>query len=173
MPIYALGHREPTIHPEAFVHPEAVIIGDVTIGSHSSVWPSAVLRGDGAGSIVIGERTSVQDGCVIHTTDEFPTRVGNDCVIGHLVHLEGCVIEDECLIGVGAVVLHRVRVRTRAMVAANAVLLNDTEVPSGALAVGTPAVIKEGRARYEPIREGVESYLERTRLYPQELRRIG
>ncbi|MEY4373108.1 MAG: hypothetical protein RL219_1877 [Actinomycetota bacterium] len=169
--IYALGSSEPSIHPSAYVHPDAVIIGNVTIGAQSSIWPSAVLRGDD-GAIVVGERTSIQDGSVLHTTSHSPTTVGNDCVVGHLVHLEGCIIEDECLIGVGSIVLHRVRVGTGAVVAANCVLLNDTEVPAGALAVGTPAVIKEGRARLSDIRDGVQSYLRKNGRYQSELRRL-
>ena len=87
VPIYALGDLEPSIHPDAYVHPDAVIIGDVRIGALSSVWPGAVLRGDD-GYISIGERTSIQDNCVLHTTPIFPTVVGDDCVIGHLVHLD-------------------------------------------------------------------------------------
>ena len=88
VPIYALGDLEPTIHPDAFVHPDAVIIGDVRIGAESSIWPGAVLRGDD-GHIVIGDRPSIQDNCVLHTTPLWPTVVGDDCVVGHIVHLEG------------------------------------------------------------------------------------
>ena len=171
MPIYALGSREPTIDPTAFVHPDAVLIGDVTIGAESSVWPGAVLRGD-AGRVVIGARTSIQDNSVLHCTDEFPTIVGDDCVIGHIVHLEGCTIEPKVLIGSGSVVLHRVIVRTGAIVAANSVVLNGTEIPSGALAVGSPVTIKEGRARLSDIEEGVQAYLHKVRTYPGNLRRI-
>ncbi len=171
MPIYALGDQVPSIHPDAYVHPDAVVIGDVTIGAHSSVWPCAVLRGDD-GAIVVGQRTSVQDGCVVHTTPEHPTTIGDDCVIGHMVHLEACTIEPWCLIGVGSVVLHRVVVSSWAIVAANAVVLNDMMVPSGALAVGTPAVIKEGRARREDIERGVATYVERAARFRAELRRI-
>ena len=171
MPIYALGDLVPSIHPDAYVHPDAVVIGNVTIGAHSSVWPCAVLRGDD-GAITIGQRTSVQDGCVVHTTPEDPTTIGDDCVIGHMVHLEGCMIEPWCLIGVGSVVLHRVIVNSWAIVAANAVVLNDMVVPSGALAVGTPAVIKEGRARREDIERGVVTYVERAARFRAELRRI-
>ncbi len=172
MPIYALGLLEPTIHPDAFVHPDAVVIGDVRIGAFASVWPGAVLRGD-EGHIVIGERTSVQDNCVLHTTPESPTLVGNDCVVGHLAHLEGCTIHDGCLIGSGSIVLHRVQVHTGAIVGANAVVLNDTVVPAGALAVGSPATIKEGRASATAISEGVEAYVKRATSYPRDLRRIG
>jgi carbonic anhydrase/acetyltransferase-like protein (isoleucine patch superfamily) len=171
VPIYALGDQVPSIHPDAYVHPDAVVIGSVTIGADSSVWPGAVLRGDD-GEVIIGQRTSVQDNSVLHTTEEHPTVVGSDCVIGHMVHLEGCTIEPWCLIGVGSVVLHRVVVNSWAIVAANAVVLNDTIVPSGALAVGTPAVIKEGRARREDIERGVASYVERAARFRAELRRL-
>ncbi len=171
VPIYALGDRVPAIHPEAFVHPDAVIIGDVRVGALSTIWPGAVLRGD-EGYISIGERTSIQDNSVLHTTPEWPTVVGDECVVGHIVHLEGCTIESRCLIGNGSIVLHRVVVRTGAIVAANSVVLNDTEVPSGALAAGSPAVIKPGRADPEHVRRGVDAYVRRARTYPTDLRRI-
>ena len=171
MPVYALGDQVPSIHPDAYVHPDAVVIGNVTIGAHSSVWPGAVLRGDD-GEIIIGERTSVQDNCVLHTTVERATVVLDDCVIGHLVHLEACTIGPWSLIGNGSIVLHRAVVNSWAIVAANAVVLNDTIVPSGALAVGTPAVIKEGRARREDIEHGVATYVERAARFRSMLRRI-
>jgi carbonic anhydrase/acetyltransferase-like protein (isoleucine patch superfamily) len=109
--IYALGDRVPRIDPTAFVHPDAVIIGDVEIGAEASVWPGAVLRGDD-GAIRIGARTSIQDGSVLHCTPSLPTVVGAECVVGHIVHLEGCTIEDGALVGNGAVVLHRAVVRS-------------------------------------------------------------
>jgi carbonic anhydrase/acetyltransferase-like protein (isoleucine patch superfamily) len=171
VPIYALGDVVPTIHPDAYVHPDAVVIGRVRLGAGSSVWPGAVLRGDD-GDIVIGDRTSVQDGCVLHTTYVFPTIVGNDCVIGHMVHLEGCTIEDRCLVGNGSIVMHQVTVRTGSVVAANSVLLNGTEVPSGALAAGSPAVIKPGKARLADIDLAVDSYVQRAVRFRQDLRRI-
>ena len=171
MAIYALGDQVPAIHPEAFVHPEATVIGSVAIGAGSSVWPGAVLRGDG-GEIHVGERTSVQDNAVLHTTAEWPTIVGDECVLGHLIHLEGCTIENRVLVGNASMVLHRCRVRSGAIVAANAVVLNDTEVPSGAIAVGTPATIKEGRARQDDIDSGVEEYVKRAAIYRAGLRRL-
>lgn len=164
VPIYALGDRTPNIHPDAFIHPDAVIIGSVSIGADSSIWPCAVLRGD-TGRIVIGERTSIQDGSVLHTTPQHPTRVGDDCVIGHIVHLEGCTIETGVLIGNGSIVMHRVVVHTGAMVGANSVVLNGTDIPSGALAVGAPVVIKPGAARQELITGAVEAYVWKTGIY--------
>ena len=171
VPIYALGDQIPDIHPDAFVHPDAVIIGSVWIGAHSSVWPSAVLRGDD-GEIYIGERTSIQDGSVIHTTPEHATRVGNDCVIGHIVHLEGCTIEDNALVGNGSIILHAVLVGSRAIVGANSVLLDGTVVPSGALAVGSPAVIKPDRARPELITNAAATYIEKATRFKATMRRI-
>jgi carbonic anhydrase/acetyltransferase-like protein (isoleucine patch superfamily) len=147
------------------------VIGNVTIGPNASVWPGAVLRGDD-GAIRVGARTSIQDGCVLHTTAEHPTVVGEDCVIGHLVHLEGCTIEDASLVGNGAIVLHRVVVHSGAIVAANSVVLDDTDVPAGALAVGSPAVIKPGRARSEMIAPGAASYVERSIRFREQLRRL-
>lgn len=171
MPVYALGDREPVIDSRAYVHPDAVIIGAVAIGADSSVWPGAVLRGDD-GEIVIGERTSIQDGTVVHTTPFQHTTVGSDCVIGHIVHLEGCVIEDWAQVSSGSIVLHRAIVKSGAIVAANAVVLNDTVVPEGALAVGAPATIKEGRARRADIEMAVQAYLHKAERFRRELRRI-
>jgi carbonic anhydrase/acetyltransferase-like protein (isoleucine patch superfamily) len=171
MPIYALGSQVPQIDDAAYVHPDAVVIGSVTIGPDSSVWPGAVLRGD-EGEIRIGARTSIQDNCVLHTTADIPTVVGNRCVIGHIVHLEACTIHDDVLVGNGSIVLHEVVVHPWSIVAANSVVLNGTVVPAGAVAVGSPAIVKEGRARRQLITEGVDSYVARARLFRDELRRI-
>jgi len=169
MPIYALGDVEPTIHPEAFIHPDAVIIGDVHIGAQSSVWPSAVLRGDN-GPIRIGDRSSIQDGSVLHVTEDLATTVADDCTIGHLVHLEGCTIESGALVGNASIVLHRARVCTGALVASNAVVLNNMIVPAGALALGVPAKIREGAADAEQIRSSAEKYVAKVKRYKAELR---
>ena len=169
MALYALGDRVPTIHPEAFVHPDAVVIGDVHVGAQASIWPGAVLRGD-YGTILVGERTSIQDGTVVHAVAEFPTVVGASCVIGHIVHLEGCVIHDGALVGSGSVVLHHAHVHTGATVAAGAVVRNRGVVPPGALAVGVPAIIKEGGSDEAAIAEAVALYVANARRYQSELR---
>lgn len=141
VPVYAFGDHEPDIHPDAYVHPDATVIGRVSIGPESTVWPGAVLRGD-FGDIEIGARTSIQDGTVLHTTERWPTRVGDECVVGHIVHMEGCTIEDRCLIGSGSVVLNRARIGTGSVVGAQALVPEDTEVPHHSLALGVPARIK-------------------------------
>ena len=171
MPIYALGDQVPEIDETAYVHPDAVVIGSVKIGPGSTIWPGAVLRGDDAG-IRIGARTSIQDNAVLHTTPMDHTVVGDDCVIGHIVHLEGCTIMNGSLVGNGAMVLHRSIVHPGAIVAANSVVLYDVEVPTGALAVGSPATIKEGRADTTMIGLAAESYVERGHRFSRELRRI-
>lgn len=171
MAIYALGKLEPSISSKAFIHPDAVIIGSVDIGADSSVWPCAVLRGD-EGDIVVGECSSIQDGSVLHTTPQDPTIVGDRCVIGHIVHLEGCTIHDDVLVGNGSIVLHRVQARSGSIVGANSVVLNDTDIPAGALAVGSPAVIKPDRANADMIALGVEAYVQRARRFRTDLRRL-
>ncbi|MEO7429881.1 MAG: gamma carbonic anhydrase family protein [Acidimicrobiales bacterium] len=172
MPIYALGDIEPDIHPSAYVHPDAVVIGAVTIGPEASVWPCAVLRGD-TGGIVVGARTSVQDGTVVHTTPMHPTRIGRECVIGHNVHLEGCDIGNGVLIGSGAVVLNGAVVEAEALVAAGALVSGSMVVPSRAMALGVPATIKPDAVRPEvQIVPGMHVYIERGRTYRALLRRI-
>lgn len=171
MPIYALGDLEPTIASDAYVSPDAVVIGEVFIGSGSSIWPNAVIRGD-SGPIRIGERTSIQDGSVIHTTYHSPTTVGNDCVVGHIVHLEGCTIEDGALVGSGSVVLHGVVVGSGAIVGANAVCPDGLQVPPGAMALGVPAKIREGAANKDAIVIASTHYVENGARFAKDLRRL-
>lgn len=171
MAIFALGDREPKIDPTAFVHPDATIIGAVTIGPESTVWPQAVLRGD-YGEIVVGARTSVQDGAVLHATDEHHTRIGDDCVIGHIAHLEGCTVENGSLIGSGSVILHRAVIRSGALVGAGAVVPNDMDVPTGAMALGVPAKIRENTVAPGTFDENVASYVANGKRYQSELRRL-
>ncbi len=172
MAVYALGSAEPEIDPTAYVHPDAVVIGEVTLGPESSVWPSAVLRGD-PGGIVIGARTSIQDGTVVHTTPLHPTRVGDECVIGHLVHLEGCTIGDGALVGSGAIVLNGAVLEDECLVGAGALVPGNLTVPRRAMALGVPATLKLDAVRPDAqIRVGMEVYRERARTYREQLRRL-
>ncbi len=171
MPIYALGDAEPRIDPTAYVHPDAVVIGEVELGPEASVWPSAVLRGD-PGGIVIGARTSVQDGTVIHTTPVTPTRVGDDCVIGHLVHLEGCTIGNGVLVGSGAIVLNGAVIEDEALVGAGALVPGSLVVPARAKALGVPAVVQRDAVQVAHIQLARDVYRERGRTYRTELRRL-
>jgi carbonic anhydrase/acetyltransferase-like protein (isoleucine patch superfamily) len=172
MAIYRLGDLVPEIDPDAYVHPEAVVIGAVTVGPGASLWPCSVLRGD-RGTITIGARTSIQDGTVVHCGPGFPTVVGAGCVVGHLAHLEGCHVEDAALVGSGAVVLHHAVIGTGATVGANAVVPNRMVVPPGALAVGVPAVVREGGSHPVVIEFSAADYVENARHFKDALVRIG
>lgn len=171
MPVYALGDQVPVIDPTAYLAPGAVVIGSVTIGPESSIWPGAVLRGDD-GEIHIGARTSIQDGAIVHTTFFQPTTVGDECVIGHLAHLEGCIIHDGALVGSGAVVLHKAVVESGALVGAGAVVSGGTVVPARAMALGIPAKIRPDAVTPEMISLGMQSYVDRGHRYRRELRRL-
>ena len=171
MGIYALGDQVPEIDPTAYVHPDATVIGDVVLGPEASVWPGAVLRGDD-GSIRIGARTSIQDGSVLHCTPSLPTVVGDECVIGHIVHLEGCTVQDRALVGNGSVVLHEAVISTGSIVGSNAVVTNGMVVPPGGMALGIPAKIRPDAVRPEAIHFPMLSYVERARTYREQLRRI-
>lgn len=171
MPMYALGDRTPTIDPSAFIHPDAVLIGNVVVGPESSIWPTAVLRGD-HGTIRVGARTSVQDGTIVHCTSTLDTVIGDDCTVGHNVHLEGCTIEDGCLIGSGSIVLHEAIIRSGALVGAQALIPNGMEVPAAAMALGIPAKIRENAVNPELLAEAAAIYVRNAHWYNTELKRL-
>jgi carbonic anhydrase/acetyltransferase-like protein (isoleucine patch superfamily) len=171
VPLYALGDVAPAVHPDAYVHPEATVIGDVTIGAGSTIWPQVVLRGD-YGRILIGARTSIQDGSVVHATAAHPTVVGDDCVVGHLVHLECCTVHDRALVGTGSIVLHRAVVESHALVGAGAVVPNDMRVPSYAMALGVPAKLREQAVDVDEIAAIAAGYVANGKRYRAELRRL-
>ena len=126
------------IHPTAFIAPTAVVLGDVTLGPRSSVWYQAVLRGDMA-PIVIGEATNLQDATIVHVDEGKPALIGARVGVGHRVILHACVVEDDCLIGMGSILLNDVRVGTGSVIAAGAVVPEGMQVPPGSLVMGVPA----------------------------------
>lgn len=128
------------IDPTAFIAPGAVILGDVTLGARSSVWYQAVLRADLA-PITIGAESNIQDGTIVHVDTDVPCTVGRRVGVGHRVILHGCQVEDECLIGMGAVLLNRVRIGTGSVVAAGAVIPEGMVVPARSLVMGVPGRI--------------------------------
>src|SRR3954470_5997878 len=140
--IVELDGVRPTIGEDVWLAPTAVLIGDVHIGDRANVWFGAVLRGDSS-RIEIGAGTSVQDNAVIHCAHELPTIVGEGVVVGHSAMLEGCVVEDGAVIGMGAIVLQRARVGARSVLAAGAVVPERREIGAGMLAAGIPAAEKK------------------------------
>ncbi len=145
MSIERYKNSAPAIHPAAYVHPQASVIGDVTLGADSSVWPMAVLRGD-VNHIRIGARSSMQDGTVIHVTHRHPARpeghgvvIGDDVTIGHRVVLHGCRVGNRCLIGIGAIILDGAVVHDRVLLGAGSLVTEGKELESGYLYLGSPA----------------------------------
>ena len=136
-PLLALGQDRPDVSGTAFVAPGAVLIGRVTIGAEASVWYGAVPRAD-RDTIVVGERSNVQDGCVLHADPGVPLSVGSDVTIGHNATLHGCTVEDLVLIGMGAIVLNGARVGRHSIIAAGTVLAEGQQVPEGVLVAGVP-----------------------------------
>jgi gamma-carbonic anhydrase len=165
--IEAFEGQIPNIEKDAFVHEMATVIGDVCVGSQSSIWPSAVLRGDD-GPIVIGELTSIQDGSVVHNTSGFSTTtVGDRVTVGHNVTLHGCTVEDDCLIGMGAIILDNAVIGTGSVIGAGAVITVGKVIPPRSLVFGNPfKIIREcGEREAVMIDGGWKAYQERCHQY--------
>ena len=132
----------PRAHPTAFIDDSAQVIGDVEIGEESSVWMSVVIRGD-VHRIRIGRRSNVQDGTVVHVMSRtHPTTIGDNVTVGHAAILHGCTIEDQCLIGMGALLLNGAHIGTGSIVAAGTLIVEEMEVPPRSLVVGSPGKVK-------------------------------
>lgn len=145
----------------AFIHSKAVVIGDVRLGNHVSIWPSAVLRGDTA-TITIGDDSNVQDGAIIHVDHGVPATIGARVAIAHGAIVHGATIEDDCMIAIGAIVLNRVHVGRGSIVAAGALCPEGMRIPPNSLAMGIPArVVRETTPdERERITHTIKSYLE-------------
>ncbi len=135
----------PRVHPTAFIDDSAQVIGDVEIGEESGVWMNAVVRGD-VHSIRVGRRSNIQDGTVVHaqsaTSGAHPTVIGNSVTIGHGALVHGCTIDDQCLIGIGAIVLNGAHVGMQSIIAAGALVTEGMKVPPKSLVMGSPAKVK-------------------------------
>src|SRR5215831_10584640 len=140
MPIYELDGVRPELPPDGryWIAETAVVIGRVRLGSHASIWFGSVLRGDNEW-IEIGERSQVQDNATLHTDPGFPMVIGANCVIGHNVILHGCVIGDNSLVGMGAILLNGARIGKNSLVGAGALITEGKEFPDSSLIVGAPA----------------------------------
>ena len=159
--LYPYAQYMPQIDKTAYIAPGSRIIGRVTIGPRSSVWYNAVVRGD-VDQILIGRGTNIQDNCTLHVDTGFPIFIGDNVVIGHNVVLHGCFIEDETLVGMGALILNGARIGRGSIIGAGAVVLEGMNIPPGQLVAGTPArvirpVSPEDNKR---IRVGAEHYLQ-------------
>jgi len=133
--------KGPTIHATAWVMPSATVIGDVTLEEESSVWCGAVLRGD-INRIVVGPRSNIQDNAVVHLDTDYPTTLGGLVTVGHSAIVHGCNIDNEVLVGMGAIILDGVDIGARSIIGANALVTLGTKIPPGSLVLGSPAKIR-------------------------------
>ena len=139
MIIKAVNGKSPTIPEDCYVAENATIVGDVTLGDSCSIWFNAVVRGD-VNTITIGNKVNIQDGAIIHCTyQKHTTTIGNNVSIGHNAIVHGCVIHDNVLIGMGAIVMDNCVVESNSIIAAGAVVTQNTVVPSGTIYAGVPA----------------------------------
>lgn len=140
MPVYALGVKKPSIHAAALVAPNATVIGDVTVGSRTSIWPGAVLRGD-YGRIRIGQNCSIQDNVIVHCSSDNAAVVGDGVTVAHNAIIHACRIGDECLIGAGAIIFDGARVGKHSIIGVGSVVLERRTIPTRSVAVGVPAQV--------------------------------
>jgi carbonic anhydrase/acetyltransferase-like protein (isoleucine patch superfamily) len=166
LPLYALGNKKPRVHPSVMVAPTATIIGSVTIGRNSSVWPGAVLRGD-YGWIRVGSNCSIQDNAVVHCSAESPGIIGDGVTVAHNAIIHACRIGDECLIGAGAIVFDGASVGKHSILGVGAVVPEKKKIPARSVAVGVPAKVirRTMKKDVENIQQSYRAYVEMSRRY--------
>ncbi|MGH7531934.1 MAG: gamma carbonic anhydrase family protein [Gemmatimonadales bacterium] len=154
------------VHPTAWVAPGAIVLGDVTLGERSSVWYGAILRGDND-RIVVGDETNLQDGTIVHVDEGVPCLIGRRVGVGHRALLHGCIVEDECLIGMASTILNRAVIGTGSVVAAGALVPEGMKVPPGSLVMGVPGRVV--RSVDDQLRERIQMtwvhYIEQARRH--------
>ena len=160
----------PKIAASAYIDPSAQVIGDVVVGERSSIWPNVTARGD-VNSIRIGDETSIQDNSVLHCdAGLYPLNIGSRVTVGHLAMLHGCTIEDDCLIGIGAIILNGAKIGSGSVIAAGAVVPEGMQVPPQSMVMGVPAKIKRPVTpeEQERFRQNAKHYVEATATYRNE-----
>lgn len=171
--IYEIVGSRPEIHESVFLAPTSSVMGRVRIGERSSVWFGSVLRGD-TEDIVIGKETNIQDLSVIHADPGAPAIIGDRVTVGHRCIIHGCIIEDDCLIGMGAIVMNRSRIGKGSVIAAGSVILENTEIPPYSLVAGIPGKVK--RTLYpgseKETNRAAMHYVEKAGHYVRELKGI-
>ena len=133
--------RQPMLGQGVYLARTAVVLGDVTLGDHSSVWYNAVLRGD-INRIVVGHHSNIQDCSVVHLADDFPCLIGNWVTVGHSAIVHACTVGDECLIGMGATILDGAEIGAQSIIGANALVTQHAKIPAGSMVLGSPAKVE-------------------------------
>lgn len=156
----------PKIHESAFVAPNSTVIGDVVLGANSTIWYNAVLRGD-IDSIVVGDNTNIQEGCILHCKKGAAVRIGSDVTVGHGAILHSCNIGNNTLIGMGAILLDDSVIGNNCLVAAGSVVTPRTKIPDGSLVVGSPAQVKRVLTEQEiiDIKSNANEYINLLKYY--------
>ena len=169
MTLYTFENSTPEIKETSFVAPNASLIGRVKIGENSSVWFNTVLRGD-METITIGHESNIQDLSMGHADPGFPLVLGNRVTIGHHCVLHGCKIGDDCLIGMGAIIMNGVRIGSGSIIGAGSVLLEGMEIPEFSMVVGSPATVKKtyDESILENIRKSAKIYVNRSISYREQ-----
>jgi carbonic anhydrase/acetyltransferase-like protein (isoleucine patch superfamily) len=171
VPVYSLGERRVEFRgPEWYIAPDATVIGSVILGNEASVWFKSVIRGDND-LVTIGDRTNIQDTCVLHPDPGIKLTVGSNVSIGHMVMLHGCTIGDGCLVGIGSVIMNHAVIGERTLIGANTLIPEGKQIPSGVLVLGQPGkVMRELKPEeFEALRYAADSYVEKSRRYRQDL----
>jgi carbonic anhydrase/acetyltransferase-like protein (isoleucine patch superfamily) len=152
--------KQPALGPIVYISSTAVVLGDVTLGAHSSVWYNAVLRGD-INRIVVGDYSNIQDNAVVHLADDFPCLIGKYVTVGHSAVVHACTVEDECLIGMGATILDGAIIGAQSIVGANALVTQGMVVPAGSMVLGSPAKVVRPlkQAERDSLRGWAEKYV--------------
>ncbi len=133
--------KVPKAAASAYIDPSAQVIGDITVGERSSIWPNVSARGD-VSSITIGNESNVQDNCVLHCDEGFPLIIGERVTVGHMAMLHGCTVEDDCLIGIGSIILNGAHIGTGSVIAAGALIPEGMQVPPYSMVMGVPGKVK-------------------------------
>jgi carbonic anhydrase/acetyltransferase-like protein (isoleucine patch superfamily) len=167
----ALPNGKPDVAPDAWVAPDAVLAGPVSVGSGTGIWYTAVLRADSE-PITVGAGSNIQDGCVLHTDAGAPLTVGDGVSVGHRAVLHGCAVDDDTLVGMGAIIMNGARIGRGCLVAAGALVVEGVEVPDGMLVAGFPAKVRRPVTGEESaaLRANAENYRRLARIHAEAVR---
>jgi carbonic anhydrase/acetyltransferase-like protein (isoleucine patch superfamily) len=173
MPLYEIDGLAPTIPADSWVAPSADLIGDVQLGEGVGVWFGTVIRADNT-PIVVGDRTNIQEGAMLHSDPGSPLTLGEDCTIGHHAILHGCTLGNRVLVGMGATVLNDAVIGDDCLIGAGALVTQGKTFPSGSLIIGAPAkAVRElSPEMLAGLKQSAAGYVDRQRRFARELRRI-
>ena len=174
MPTYAIDDASPTLGEGVWIAPDAHVIGDARLGERANVWFGAVIRADNT-PIIVGARSNVQEGAMLHSDPGAPLTVGDDVTVGHHAILHGCTVGHGALIGMGAIILNGAVIGDGCIVGAGALVTEGKEFPDGSMIIGSPAkVVRElTPEQIEGLRQSAQHYIDNARRFQRGLRKIG